>query len=314
MGHRPEATKGSTATSRSTPSTPAQDLRGEMRWPSWASLAWSRRKHHHEVAPAQHEARPEVLRPADHGRPPAALQIRHPQRRGRLRQGQATFMAKPYFGDNGSGMHVHQSIWAKGKPCSSPAREVRRPLADLPPLHRRHHQARQGHQRLLQLHHQLLQAPGPRLRGPGQAHRLSSARNRIRLPSASPTSRAPRPSASRSASQHPMGNPYLTFVALLMAGLGTASRTRIAIRAVRWIRTSTTSPARFVACRRRSPRWLRLAQGGPRPPRQGPRLPQSRGGVFDDDFINAYIDLKLEEVARLQLHPHPVEFDMYFKC
>ncbi|HEY7901139.1 MAG TPA: glutamine synthetase, partial [Caulobacteraceae bacterium] len=39
-----------------------------------------------------------------------------------------------------------------------------------------------------------------------------------------------------------------------------------------------------------------------------------KGGVFDDDFIDAYIALKMEEVFRLQLHPHPVEFDMYFKC
>jgi glutamine synthetase len=38
------------------------------------------------------------------------------------------------------------------------------------------------------------------------------------------------------------------------------------------------------------------------------------GGVFDDDFIDAYIELKMEEVMRLQLHPHPVEFDMYYKC
>ena len=38
------------------------------------------------------------------------------------------------------------------------------------------------------------------------------------------------------------------------------------------------------------------------------------GGVMDDGFIDSYIELKMEEVMRLQLHPHPVEFDMYFKC
>ena len=38
------------------------------------------------------------------------------------------------------------------------------------------------------------------------------------------------------------------------------------------------------------------------------------GGVMDDDFIDSYIELKMEEVMRLQLHPHPVEFDMYYKC
>ncbi|MGB3627095.1 MAG: glutamine synthetase, partial [Henriciella sp.] len=38
-----------------------------------------------------------------------------------------------------------------------------------------------------------------------------------------------------------------------------------------------------------------------------------KGNVFDDDQLDAYIDLKMEEVERLQLHPHPVEFDMYYK-
>ena len=38
----------------------------------------------------------------------------------------------------------------------------------------------------------------------------------------------------------------------------------------------------------------------------------TKGNVFDDDQIDAYIALKMEEVERLQLHPHPVEFDMYY--
>jgi glutamine synthetase len=36
------------------------------------------------------------------------------------------------------------------------------------------------------------------------------------------------------------------------------------------------------------------------------------GGVFDDDMIDAYIDLKMEEVTRIQMTTHPVEFDMYY--
>jgi glutamine synthetase len=38
------------------------------------------------------------------------------------------------------------------------------------------------------------------------------------------------------------------------------------------------------------------------------------GGVMDDDFIDAYIDLKMEDVMRMETHPHPVEFDMYYKA
>ena len=104
----------------------------------------------------------------------------------------------------------------------------------------------------------------------------------------------------------PLGNPYLTFVALLMAGLDGIEN--------------------------------KIHPGEPLdknlydlPPREQKRVPEvcgslrealdnlnkdraflTKGGVMDDDFIDSYIELKMEEVMRLQLHPHPVEFDMYF--
>jgi glutamine synthetase len=37
-----------------------------------------------------------------------------------------------------------------------------------------------------------------------------------------------------------------------------------------------------------------------------------KGGVFTDDMIDAYIDLKMQEVTRLRMTTHPVEFDMYY--
>jgi glutamine synthetase len=36
------------------------------------------------------------------------------------------------------------------------------------------------------------------------------------------------------------------------------------------------------------------------------------GGVFDDDFIDSYIELKMAEVIRFEHTPHPVEFEMYY--
>ena len=36
------------------------------------------------------------------------------------------------------------------------------------------------------------------------------------------------------------------------------------------------------------------------------------GGVFDDDFIDSYIELKMGEVMRFEMTPHPIEFDMYY--
>jgi glutamine synthetase len=38
------------------------------------------------------------------------------------------------------------------------------------------------------------------------------------------------------------------------------------------------------------------------------------GGVFNDDFIDSYIELKMTEVMRFEMTPHPVEFDMYYSC
>ena len=78
-------------------------------------------KHHHEVASAQHELGLKfgpLTQMADH------MQVYKyciHQRRAELRKDRATFMPKPIFGDNGSGMHVHQSIWKGGKPIFSPA-------------------------------------------------------------------------------------------------------------------------------------------------------------------------------------------------
>jgi glutamine synthetase len=37
-----------------------------------------------------------------------------------------------------------------------------------------------------------------------------------------------------------------------------------------------------------------------------------KGGVFTDDMIDAYLELKMAEVARFEMTPHPVEFDMYY--
>ena len=38
----------------------------------------------------------------------------------------------------------------------------------------------------------------------------------------------------------------------------------------------------------------------------------TRGGVFSNDMIDAYIDLKMAEITRLRMTSHPVEFDMYY--
>ena len=96
------------------PMDSAQDMRGEM-LASMASMGVKVEKHHHEVASAQHELGmkfDKMTLMAD------GMQIyKYCIHQVANSYGKtATFMPKPIFGDNGSGMHVHMSIWKDGKP------------------------------------------------------------------------------------------------------------------------------------------------------------------------------------------------------
>ena len=83
--------------------------------PLWAIWEFEPEKHHHEVASSQHELGFKFNTLTKCG---DAMQIyKYVDPPGRAAYGKtATFMPKPVYGDNGSGMHVHQSIWKGGKP------------------------------------------------------------------------------------------------------------------------------------------------------------------------------------------------------
>ena len=96
------------------PQDSAQDMRGEM-LAAMAQMGAVVEKHHHEVASAQHELGLKfgpLSTMADHMQIYKYCIHMVAQSYGKT----ATFMPKPVYGDNGSGMHVHQSIWKGGKP------------------------------------------------------------------------------------------------------------------------------------------------------------------------------------------------------
>ena len=299
MGHRPGPKGGYFPVN---PVDSAQDLRGEMLG-VMGELGMQPEKHHHEVAPAQHEL---GLKFADLITMGDRLQLyKYVIHNVAAAYGKtATFMAKPMFADNGSGMHVHQSIWNGGKPLF--AGDKYAGLSDTC-LHYiagviKHAKAINAFTNSTTNSYKRL-VPGYE----APVKLAYSARNRsasIRIPHCE----GPKGKRIEVRFPDPMGNPYLGFTAMLMAGLDGIEN--------------------------------KLDPGGPAdknlydlPPREQKKIPEvcgslrealesldkdraflKKGGVMNDDFIDAYIELKMEEVARLQLHPHPVEFDMYYKC
>ena len=284
------------------PTDSAQDLRGEMLG-VMRDLGMQPEKHHHEVAPAQHELGlkfSDLLTMADR------LQLyKYVIHNVAAAYGKsATFMAKPTFGDNGSGMHVHQSIWRDGKPLF--AGDKYAGLSDLclwyiggiikhaKAINAFANSTTNSYKRLV-----------PGYEAPVKL--AYSSRNRsasIRIPWVN----SPKAKRIEARFPDPMGNPYLTFVALLMAGLdGIENRIDPGAPADKNLYDLPPEERGSIpeVCGSLKEALDSLDQD---------RAFLKKGGVMDDDFIDSYIELKMEEVMRLQLHPHPVEFDMYYSC
>ena len=214
----------------------------------------------------------------------------------------ATFMPKPIVGDNGSGMHVHQSVWKDGANLF----------------------AGNGYAGLSELalyyiggvikHAKALNAitnPGtnsykrlvPGFEAP--INLAYSARNRsasIRIPFVQSAKarrievRFPDPSA----------NPYLAFSAMMMAGLdGVQNKIHPGDPIDKNLYDLPPEEAKKVpnVCSSLDMALEHLDQD---------REFLTRGGVFSNDMLDAYIELKMEEVTRFRMTTHPVEFDMYY--
>ncbi|MEM9170929.1 MAG: type I glutamate--ammonia ligase [Pseudomonadota bacterium] len=297
LGHRPGPKGGYFPVP---PVDSGQDMRSEM-LSVMTQLGLEPEKHHHEVAPSQHELGFKfgtLTRCAD--KMQLYKYVVHQVAAGYGKS--ATFMPKPVYGDNGSGMHVHQSIWANGKPAFAGDR-----YADLSETCLFYIGGIIKHARAINAFANASTNSYKRLVPGFEAPVLLaySARNRsasVRIPWVSS------PNGKRIETRFPdaAGNPYLTFAALLMAGLdGIENKIHpgdpmdkdlydLPPEELKDVPTVCASLRDALDSLDRDRAFLK------------------KGNVFNDDQIDAYIDLKMEEVTRFETTPHPAEFAMYY--
>jgi len=296
-GHRPGVKGGYFPVP---PVDSGQDIRSEM-VSVMADMGVPVEKHHHEVAPSQHELGMKfgtLIETADNMQlyKYTVHQVAHAY--GLL----ATFLPKPIAGDNGSGMHVHMSLWADGKPLFAG-----NGYADLSEQALYYIGGIIKHAKALNAFTNPSTNSYKRLIPGYEAPVLLaySARNRsasCRIPFVSS------PNGKRVEVRFPdaTANPYLSFSAMLMAGLdGIRNKIHpgdamdkdlydLPAEELAQIPTVCGSLREALDCLNTDRTFL------------------TEGNVFTDDQIDAYIALKMEEVVALEHAPHPIEFQMYY--
>lgn len=214
----------------------------------------------------------------------------------------ATFMPKPMFGDNGSGMHCHQSLAKNGVNLFSgdlygglsetALFYIGGVIKHAKAINAFTNPSTNSYKRLV-----------PGYEAPVML--AYSARNRsasIRIPV------VPSPKAARIEVRFPdpTANPYLAFTALLMAGLdGILNKIHPGDAADKDLYHLPAEEAAKIpqVCGSLDEALKSLAAD---------HEFLTRGGVFSEDFINSYIELKTVDVDRLRMAPHPIEFEMYY--
>ncbi|MGC4960000.1 type I glutamate--ammonia ligase [Gordonia sp. DT218] len=218
-----------------------------------------------------------------------------------------TFMPKPLFGDNGSGMHAHQSLWKDGKPLFHDEAGYAG-LSDL---------ARYYIGGILHHAPSLLAFTNPTVNSykrlvPGYEAPINlvySQRNRsacVRIPI---TGNNPKAKRLEFRCPDSSGNPYLAFAAMMMAGLdGIKNKIEphepvdkdlyeLPPEEAKGIPQAPTSLSAVIDKLEEDHEYL------------------TAGGVFTEDLIETWIALKREnEIEPVQIRPHPYEFALYYDC
>ena len=258
-------------------------------------------KHHHEVASSQHELGCKfgtMVQAADW------MQIyKYVVHNVAASYGKsATFMPKPIYGDNGSGMHVHQSIWKGGKSLFAG-----NGYADLSETCLYYIGGIIKHAKALNAFTNPLTNSYKRLIPGFEAPVLLaySARNRsasCRIPYAT----SPKAKRVEIRFPDPGANPYLAFAAMLMAGLdGIANK----------IHPGEPMDKNLYDLPPEELKQVPTVCGSLREALDSLKADHDfllKGDVFSKEFIEAYIELKFEEVYKFEHTPHPVEFQMYY--
>ena len=219
----------------------------------------------------------------------------------------ATFMPKPLAGDNGSGMHAHQSLWKDGSPLFYDEAGYGG-LSDI---------ARYYIGGILHHAPAVLAFTNPTL---NSYHRLVpgfeapinlvySQRNRsaaIRIPI---TGSNPKAKRIEFRAPDPSGNPYFGFAAMMMAGLD-GIKNRIEPHAPVDKDLYELPPAEQASIPQ-APTSLESALKA----LEADHDFLTEGDVFTEDLINTYIQYKHDnEIAPVRLRPTPQEFELYFDC
>jgi glutamine synthetase len=296
-GHRPPIKGGYFPVP---PLDASADLRAEM-LSVIADMGVSVEKHHHEVAPSQHELGikfDHLVKCAD------AMQIyKYVVHNVAHTYGKtATFMPKPVKGDNGSGMHVHNSLWKNGQPLFAG-----NGYADLSELALYYIGGIIKHAKALNAFTNPTTNSYKRLIPGFEAPVLLAYSSRNRSASCRiPYVASPKGKRVEVRFPDPSANPYLAYSALLMAGLDGIQNK---------IHPGDPMDKNLYDLPPEELKNVPTVCGSLREAVQALDADRDflkKGDVFSDDLIDAYIALKWEEIYAYEHTPHPIEFKMYY--